>query len=238
MVEPVPGAPAATAELAGERALLVADYHAGIEIALRYDGVEIDSRAAERRERLLSLVSETDADRVVVCGDLAHDIGRPAGEERAELSELLDALPVPLTLVRGNHDGDIEAAVDIDVRAGEGIRMGDVGFAHGHTWPGERALSAETLCVGHEHPAVRIEDAVGGRRIERVWLRGDLDPDVFDVPVAATELVVMPAFNDLSGGTWVNVAGQTFLSPFLPEALVDGEAYLLDGTRLGAYDTV
>jgi hypothetical protein len=38
----------------------------------------------------------------------------------------------------------------------------------------------------------------------------------------------------------VNVPGQGFLSPFLPEALLDGaaEAYLLDGTRLGPYDRV
>jgi len=47
--------------------------------------------------------------------------------------------------------------------------------------------------------------------------------------------VVFPAFNDLSGGTWINVPGQTFLAPFLPDGLAEGEAYLLDGTRLGAY---
>jgi putative SbcD/Mre11-related phosphoesterase len=238
MIEPVPDAPAATADLGGERALVVADYHAGIEVALRYDGVEVDSRADDRRERLLDLVGRTGAERVVVCGDLAHDIGRPAGEERAELAALLEALPVPLTLVRGNHDGEIDEAVDIDVTDGEGVLLGEVGFAHGHTWPGEAALSGDTLCVGHEHPAVRIEDSVGGSRVERVWLRGGLDAAAFAGPVEADELVVLPAFNDLSGGTWVNVPGQAFLSPFLPEGLTDGQAYLLDGTRLGAYGSV
>jgi len=52
--------------------------------------------------------------------------------------------------------------------------------------------------------------------------------------------VIVPAFNDRSGGTWVNVDGQGFLAPFLPEALVDSDtdAYLLDGTRLGPYRSV
>ena len=124
-----------------------------------------------------------------------------------------------------------------------GIRVGEVGFAHGHTWPARRVLEADIVCVGHEHPAVRLEDEVGGNRAERAWLRGPLDADPFrehyDEALDITgELVVFPAFNDLSGGTWVNVDGQEFLSPFLPDGLADGEAYLLDGTRLGAYRQV
>ena len=87
---------------------------------------------------------------------------------------------------------------------------------------------------------------VGGRRIERAWLRGRLAPDAFaghvevkdDLAAIDGELVVFPAFNELVGGTWVNVEGQAFLAPFLPEGMVDGEAFLLDGTRLGDYRTI
>jgi metallophosphoesterase superfamily enzyme len=101
-------------------------------------------------------------------------------------------------------------------------------------------LRANVVCVGHEHPVVRLEDDVGGRRVERVWLRGRLAPEPFEAFVEDDlgidgELVVFPGFNDLSGGTWVNVRGQEFLAPFLPEGLTDGQAYLLDGTRLGEY---
>jgi putative SbcD/Mre11-related phosphoesterase len=242
-VEPVPGAPAATAALDGERALVVADYHAGIERALRREGVEFDSAADERRRELLALVAETGADRVVFLGDLASTIGQPAGEERAELRALLDALPVPATLVPGNHDGDVAGTLDVDVTDSTGVRDGDVAFAHGHTWPDPDLLDADVLCIGHEHPAVRLEDEVGGARVERAWLRGDLDAAPFTEHYGETlttdaELVVCPAFNDRSGGTWVNVAGQDFLAPFLPEALAGGEAYLLDGTRLGPYRQV
>ncbi len=247
-VEPVPNAPAGVVETGEGRVLVVADYHAGIETVLRTEGVELDSRADQRRSQLLGLVAETDPDRLLVLGDLVHAIGEPWRAERAELQALFDELTVPVTVVRGNHDGEVEAFLDsvgyeVEVTAAEGTRLGRVGFAHGHTWPARSILEADVVCIGHEHPVVRLEDEVGGARMERVWLRGRLEPTVFEQYHGATldihgDLVVFPAFNDLSGGTWVNVDGQEFLSPFLPEGLVNGEAYLLDGTRLGNYDAV
>jgi putative SbcD/Mre11-related phosphoesterase len=250
-VEPVPGSPAAVADCGEERALVVADYHAGIESELRKDGVELASQASERVESVLHLLADTDPDRLVVLGDLGHAIGEPWYDERDEFETLLGRVRdrVPITLVKGNHDGDVEALlsdldVDVQVTPSDGIRLGDVGFAHGHTWPSREVLTADLVCVGHEHPEVRLEDEVGGYRLERVWLRGDLDPGPFRVHYSDPELtpegelVVFPAFNALSGGTWVNVPDQEFLAPFLPEALADAQAYLLDGTRLGAYDKV
>ena len=232
-VQPIPGEPAAVAKCGEERMLTVADYHAGLELSLRREGVELRSRATERRESVLALLDRTDA-------------------EAREVRELLTALTrrVPVTVTKGNHDGDIEDAIDevrerhaVTVVDGPGTRIESVGFAHGHTWPARELLDAETLCVAHEHPVVRLEDDVGGARMERVWLRGRVTPEAFteqydDPPDSAPDLVVFPGFNDLSGGTWVNVDGQSFLSPFLADGLADGEAYLLDGARLGDYRRV
>jgi len=259
LVEPVPGEPAAVVRTdgdGGDTALVVADYHAGIEIGLRYErGVELDSNADLRRIRLLGLVDRVDPDRLVVLGDLGHRVGGADGGEAEELDDLLAALldRVPVTLVPGNHDAGVGDRFDpadrFTVADGTGTRLGRVGFAHGHTWPARETLAGDVLCVGHEHPAVRLADSVGGGRKERAWLRGPLRPEPFaahwgvDVAEVAwhdPDVVVFPAFNDRSGGTWVNVDGQGFLSPFLPHALVDGraEAYLLDGTRLGPYRSV
>lgn len=243
-IEPVPDEPVATATIDGDRTLIVADYHAGIEVAMRWDGIEIDSQAATRREHLMELVSQTEADHVVFLGDLVTAIGHAEREEQAEIEELLAGLtPVAdVTLVKGNHDAEIEEHVDIPVTPSDGARIGDIGFAHGHTWPTPEVLRADVVCVAHEHPVVRLEDAVGGRQFERAWLRGQLDPEGFreadrydDVATFTGDLVVFPAYNDLTGGTWINVEGQGFLAPFLPDGLADGQAYLLDGTRLGAY---
>ena len=279
-VEPVPGEPAAVARTGDERLLVVADYHAGIEVGLRYErGVELASAADARLQRLVGLIDRTAPDRLLVLGDLVHRIGPPDGDEAGELRTVVETVTdrVPMTLVPGNHDGgvadvlaDSDSKMELDVVEATGVRYGPVGFLHGHTWPAPDVLRAEVVCMGHEHPTVRLEDEVGGSRVERAWLRGWLDRAAFeghldDVDAGDTEpddvrtnhtepddvrtddaerddseseLVVVPAFNERSGGTWVNVDGQEFLSPFLPEALPDGELYLLDGTRLGPYRRV
>ncbi|OVE85681.1 metallophosphoesterase [Natronolimnobius baerhuensis] len=266
-VEPVPGEPAATATVDGERALLVADYHAGYEAGLRYErGVDVPSKAPERRERLLALCERTAADRLVVLGDLMHSIGDPGGAERGELEVLLESLPttIDVTVVKGNHDGNLETwfgadgdaevgdpNASVSVVPGDGIALDGIGVCHGHTWPAADVLECDVLCCGHEHPCVRLKDEVGGSRVERAWLRGRVDPTPFrdhggyedvswlaDSSAEPPRLVVLPAFNDLVGGTWINLAAQSFLSPFLPDGIADGEAYLLDGTRLGPYESV
>ena len=296
-LEPVPDEAAAVADLGPKegRALVIADYHAGYEVGLRYErGVDVPSQASTRRERLRSLLARTGVDHLVVLGDLMHAIGDPGGAERGELEVLFESFPrgVVVTLVRGNHDGAIEgwlgggdsfdppnvgttpdepttpsAAGDVlegtiggttvRITGGDGIRLGDVGCLHGHTWPARSVLEADVVCLGHDHPCVRLEDEVGGSRVERVWLRGRLDPAPFRDRSAyeglswlessvggvsgdgdAPRVVVVPAFNELAGGTWVNLEGQSFLTPFLPEGLAAGEAYLLDGTRLGPYRNV
>ncbi|MFP9192224.1 metallophosphoesterase [Natronosalvus vescus] len=274
LLEPVPDEPAAIATLDGDRALVVADYHAGYEVGLRYErGVDVPSQASARRERLCGLLERSNADQLIVLGDLMHAIGDPGGAERGELEVLFESVPsdVTVTLVRGNHDGAIESWIDTDaagfedyvfgvvgriggttlrITDGSGVRLGDLGCCHGHTWPDRSVLEADVVCLGHEHPCVRLEDEVGGARVERVWLRGRLAPDPFlerevyaglpwlEGEEPTPQVVVVPAFNDLAGGTWTNLEGQSFLTPFIPAGIADTEAYLLDGTRLGPLDRI
>lgn len=252
LVEPIPGEPAAIADLPDDRLLIVADYHAGFEAAMRQErGIELPSQAPDRKERLTGLVADVAPDRLVVLGDLVHSIGGPGGAERAELEVLFEAIDVPVMLAKGNHDGVIEEFLaadpvtfgNVEVTDARGTAVGRIGLTHGHTWPSPAVLDTDVICIGHEHPCVRMTDEVGGSRVERAWLRGSLTLDPFeghvdDLPEVAPELVVFPAFNPLCGGTWINVPTQSFLAPFLPAALPDGQAYLLDGTKLGRYDRI
>ena len=243
-LEPIEGERAAVADGPEGPILVVADYHAGIERNFRRDGVEIESHAEQRRERLLGLIEDVDPGQVLFLGDLGNHIGQPDGAELEELMDLEHALRGRETLlVPGNHDGLLGDAIDVEVADGDGIRIGDLGFVHGHTWPAPEVLSVSVLAVGHEHPCVRLEDEVGGSRVEPVWLRGPGEAAPFEAHYGETldgpdSVVVFPAFNELAGGTWVNVPGQEFLSPFLPEATPRAEAYLLDGTRLGRFDEI
>lgn len=238
----MPDAPAGVVAVDGRRVLVVADYHAGYEAGLRHErGVRVSSRAADRRERLLALIEDVAPDRLVVVGDLTHAVGDASSAEREEVETLLDALPVPVTVAKGNHDGGIEDWVhdapgpDVRVVGPHGGRIGDLGIVHGHAWPSAEVLGASVVVVGHEHPHVRLDDAVGGMRVEPTWIRAGLDraafPDLGDDRPVATRIVVCPAFNRQVPGAGID--GGSFLSPFLPAALSDPTAYLLDGTAVG-----
>lgn len=243
ILEPIPEQQAAVGTVAGDETLVIADYHAGIERALRDEsGVELASQAPARREQLVSLVETTNATRLVILGDLMHSIGTPGTAERGEIEVLFEAIPehVEILLIKGNHDGDIATWVPrIEVIESGGRKIGRVGFIHGHSWPSETVLQADVIYMGHEHPRVRLSDPVGATASRRCWLRGTLISKPFDVAQTAwpdPELVVVPAFNDRVGGAWVNGPKDTFLAPFLPAALPSAMVYLLDGTQLGAYD--
>ncbi|QZA88909.1 metallophosphoesterase [Salinarchaeum sp. IM2453] len=246
-VEPVAGEPAAIADVDGSQKLIIADYHAGVEVALRNEtGVEVDSHAADRRDRLLSLVEQTNPDQLIVLGDLMHSIGDPGGAERGELEVLFESLPESLDvfLAKGNHDGAIESWIpDIEITPTAGEKIGNLGIMHGHTWPSQSVLSSEIICMGHEHPVVRLEDTVGGSEIRRAWIRGTLIEDPFARRGKINnwrgpELIICPAFNELVGGTWINEGQDDFLAPFLPDGLPAGDAFLLDGTYLGDYRSI
>lgn len=252
-IQPVQGEPAALVTTPTARLVVVADIHAGIESALRYErGVELPSAATSRRRRLLGYCLDTDPDRVVLLGDIGHSIAAPRGAESAELVTLLTVLASrwPVTVTPGNHDGDLSAwladspAIDPEVRsaitvsAPDGTVIDGVGFLHGHTWPHPSVVAQPLICAAHEHPAIRLFDSVGGSVRSRAWLRATVErtalTDDGDID-GTTRLVIFPAFNDRSGSTWLSDDTSEFLSPYLPAVLQQGEvrAYLLDGTDVG-----
>jgi predicted MPP superfamily phosphohydrolase len=172
-VEPIPGEPAAVAGLPGERALVLADYHAGLEVGLRSDGVELRSHAADRRESVLGLLSETAADRLIVLGDLGNAIGEPGSEERSEVEDLLGAVTerVPVTVVKGNHDGEIEAVTepvdgDVTVTVSGSVTWGSLTDTPGprptYSTPTWSVRATNTLSSGWKTTLVALVPSVSG----------------------------------------------------------------------------
>lgn len=252
-IQPIQGEPAALVTTRAMRLIVVADIHAGIEAALRYErGVELPSAAAARRYRLLGYCRDADPDGVVLLGDVGHSIAAPRGAESTELVRLLTALAThwPVTITPGNHDGDLSAwladtaAIDPAVRASisvsppDGTVIDGVGFCHGHTWPHASVVAQPLICAAHEHPAVRLPDSVGGTIRSRAWLRATVDRAALTdggEPDGTTRFVLFPAFNRRSGSTWLSDRTDQLLSPYLPRVLEEGAVrmYLLDGTDLG-----
>ena len=188
-----------------------------------------------------------------------------------ELFETLTQKVNDIKVVLGNHDGNLEPLLPSSVRMfpSTGTVIEDVGFFHGNAWPSPELLQCRSLVIGHVHPTVMFRDPLGFRMTAQVWVKATVnqkrlakaflngaaikietgeDPlevlrQRFDVRLKASELFIMPYFNDFLGGRPMNrkSSGRNpksveYLGPILRGGSVDienAEVYLLDGSFLG-----
>jgi hypothetical protein len=230
-----------------ERILLVADLHLGLDLELRRKGVTIPFQTGRIKKALLSLIHTEAPDRVVILGDVRHAIPVATRSEVVHVPRFLESIKKEtyLTIIPGNHDAGIRDIVprDVDVVPSRGMRYGDVGLFHGHTWPSAEVLSAETLICGHVHPCVTLTDEGGHPYRLTCWVTADLDRESLikrypDEDVRSQRLIIMPAFNPLITGQSLNT-GKRPLGPLLRNNIAIHESLsytLLDGTHLGRMD--
>jgi putative SbcD/Mre11-related phosphoesterase len=225
----------------GRASLVIGDLHVGLESELRESGVHLPSQTDRMRDRILALLKETGARRLVILGDLKHEIVRTGWQEAREIPRLVAEVPVPVEVVRGNHDADLLATPGLAVHTALGMRLNDAGLCHGHVWPAERVMAARTVVICHNHPMVLLVDEKGARHKEPCWIRARFTPKAAerypDLPADA-ELIVLPAFNELLGGAAVNdpaLAHAGGRGPLWSIADLEGAAvFTLDGVQLGS----
>jgi metallophosphoesterase superfamily enzyme len=121
--------------------------------------------------------------------------------------------------------------------------------------------------MGHLHPVVVFRDQTGCKSIRQVWMKAKCDSEAlakillrksgvkiegtvtetlknnFNIKTRATEVFIMPSFNDFLGGRPINetrprkeIGSEALIGPVLRSEAVDvddSELYLLDGTYLG-----
>lgn len=238
---PVPGTPALTIGKS-RKSLVVADLHIGIELDLRERGIIIPSQTGEIGERLLSLCEAEGPERLIVLGDVRHNIPVPSRSEARGLFSLFERLleVTSVEVVPGNHDGLIGELVPrgVKVHTSRGVTVWGVGLAHGHSWPSKAVMRCREVVIGHNHPSISFRDSLGLSTTEQCWLRGPVDQGKAGerYPDARGELIVMPSFTQLRSGTQVNMPDVPLLGPLLANGYADVgsmDVYLLDGTYLG-----
>jgi putative SbcD/Mre11-related phosphoesterase len=221
---------------ADERVLVAGDLHLGMERELRKEGVHGIEETEDLIAHLGELAAEERADRVLLLGDVKHTLGAWEPEKRA-LGGLAE-LPIPVEVVPGNHDGEIdEIAPFLKIHEPRGVRIGEVGFLHGHTWPSEDAIEAGRLVLCHNHPHVALRDGLGQVSTEPCWVRAPLvEHERYPEAQLPGEAVLVPAFNPLLGGVALNRPEDEALGPLLTNDVIDldrGRVYTLDGIELG-----
>jgi hypothetical protein len=220
---------------------VAADLHLGLEYELWLGGVSIPSQTGKILERLLRSLDEIKPDRLLLLGDVKHNVPRTSWQEKKEIPCFLASLSkkAKVEIVLGNHDSNLAsmAPAGVRVRPSSGFILDDVGYFHGHTWPDEKILGADLLVAAHLHPAVRLKDPLGYSITHRIWARMNLLPHAVEKQygfASTAEIIIAPAFNDLCGGLPLNKPCDEARGPI--PSLVDlssARIYLMDGTNLG-----
>jgi putative SbcD/Mre11-related phosphoesterase len=254
------------------RTLLIADPHIGWEMELQEKGIHVPSQTGKILSKLIAVISEYKPDRLVILGDVKYTVVSSELGEWQDIPEFFKKLRPhvsDISIVRGNHDANLEPLLpeNIQLLPATGATIRDVGVFHGHKWPSPELLGCKTLVMGHLHPVVFFHDPTGCKMTRQVWMRVTLNSEAlalillqkskvkvegsveetlckrFGIKLKASELYIMPSFNDFLGGRPINetrprkeIGAEALIGPVLRSEAVDvddAELYLLDGTYLG-----
>ncbi|MCE8423854.1 MAG: metallophosphoesterase, partial [Candidatus Methanoperedens sp.] len=212
-----------------------------------YSGISIPSQIEIRIKRIREFIKNVVPDRIVLLGDIKHNVPETSWQERQEVPAFLTELAssAPVDIVPGNHDGDIENLIpdNVTVHGMRGFLLDGVGYFHGHTWPDAYILGASNVVISHNHPTIRLTDPLGHSVSEQVWIRTHFIEKAIKehfgecVYWMDPEIIIMPAFNELCGGIPFNESEQEeLLGPVFANHAVELEmarVFLLDGTDMG-----
>ena len=233
---PVHGSPALFFK--EESVLLLSDLHYGVEAEMLRGGVWIPNRSTSRTEKILKLIKETKAQKLILLGDVKHQVPHNSRQQRKDLEQFFMATTriVKVEIIPGNHDGGLEliAPSDVVFHESTGCTLGNLGLIHGHAWPSQEVMNSEILVMGHEHPALSFRDRVDKLHSEPCWLRAPMiEHERYDkVP---EQLIVMPAFGELAGRT-MNREPLKGLGPILRNGLANlskARVETLEGLEFG-----
>ena len=219
----VPVHGSAALHLVDESSLILSDLHYGVEAEMLRGGVWVPNRSTGRTEKVLKLIKQTKSKRLILLGDVKHQVPHNSKQQRTDLEQFFMAVNrvAKVEIVPGNHDGGLEDIIPSDVKfhKSDGFVIGEIGMVHGHAWPSQEVMNSKILVMGHEHPALSFRDRLDKLHSEPCWLRAPmLEHERYDkVP---KQLIVMPAFGELAGRT-MNREPLKGLGPVLRNGLAD-----------------
>jgi len=241
--EPVPDE---AALLIGKDCLVIADLHIGIEVELRQSGFFLPSQAGNMLSRLRSILASHDIRRLVILGDVKHNVPVTSDFEKREVPrffEGIEGMVEEIDLVPGNHDGNVRSLLPkkVAIHSSRGFKIQEFGLNHGHTWPSAKVMESSVLLLGHNHPIILFIDKLGFKSIRRCWVRLDFVKRSKKYAKMPKEAIVLPSFNEYCGGIPFNEENSKLLGPLMNSRffkLRKARIHLLDGTFLGRLDAL
>jgi len=257
-IEPIFNEPALVVENQ-MKSLIIADIHLGIEWDLYNSGFSIPSLMQKILNRILEYIESVSPDRLILLGDVKHNVPQISWQERDEIPYFLTTLAeqTHVDILPGNHDAGIEILLpdskEVQLYSSRGAVIDGVGYFHGHTWPSPELFQTEYLITAHNHPTIRFIDELGYAVIEPAWIRTRLKKEVLETHYRSGNIdindewkdpvvFIVPSFNELCGGIAFNESFEDdLLGPIFSCGgieLNNAEIYLLDGTKLGLLKNV
>lgn len=194
--------------------LVLSDVHLGLEGSMTSKGSYVPRfQLDDLLEEIEEMKNETGADRVLVNGDLKNQYST-SYTEKQEVEEFLDFLKENFSeviLIEGNHDTFLDNTADKkDLELRDEYLEDGILFTHGHESIQDLDEEFDTVVIGHEHPALALNDEVGVKEKVACFLYGELEDD--------KSIIVLPAYSKISNGSEVNnMPRSELLSPILRE---------------------
>jgi len=160
---------------------VVADLHLGFEFELTKAGINLPSQTPKLRDSLMKALDRMKAERLIILGDLKHNIPNISLQEWRDIPLFLDSLKAKvkeIQIILGNHDGGMaNFKSEVKVISSRGMVIGakeKVGLFHGHAWPSPSLFEADCWIMGHNHPAIQFRGFFGFRTLQPVWVKAPL----------------------------------------------------------------
>ena len=248
---PIPDRPALELTPSSGRpsTLVLADLHLGLGSSEGPAAVPPEALARTMALDIVALARERGAHRLLVVGDVKHPIVGTPRNLRPVVFDVFSTIlsaDVSAEVILGNHDVGLARWLprEVVVHPARGIVREGIGFFHGHRWPSNAVLRARRLVVGHLHPGFRFAPTADAPSAKlRCWVRSQILPKPAvarrrggRAPIAAREVIVLPAFNPIAGIESLNREKPARSRSFLVRRFVArgrSRAYLLDGTDVG-----
>jgi len=150
----------------GERVLVVSDLHLGYGESLRESGVFVPENIHAGMMKDFKEIFERvgRVDKIIILGDVKHEIGRILGDEWKEVRNLFGMLEEhceEIVVIKGNHDALLGAMLKNRVELKEFYLWKDCAFLHGNKDYLEiYDKKIKNWFMGHIHPALNLREGV------------------------------------------------------------------------------
>ncbi|HZE78166.1 MAG TPA: metallophosphoesterase [Nitrososphaeraceae archaeon] len=192
--------PALSVSSGNKKYIVLSDLHIGFDYAFHAKGIQIDPTYDSDRmiEEVTSLITEHQAEAIVLLGDTKHTIGFINKYEWRAIPEFLSTISkyTEVYFVPGNHDGNLGRIIpdNINLISTKGMVLEDTLLIHGHTMPSRRQSFIKRIIMGHLHPTFYNKDSIING--QRVWLYFKVDKtSIFPNEKGTVEIIVVPSFS-------------------------------------------